>query len=150
MNDPSVPQETAVFVVEPAEIGGWLDLLAERQADEQAKRIADETYLTPLTRRAVYVGRYYDQRGSQYGFPHVTRYVLASYIYSSEIVRLKRITSSEIEFPNTHYGDREHPADIHDRVYKEIVGEIRTEIINRRIEGVEIIEGRVFSPKEER
>jgi hypothetical protein len=82
------------FEVEAATVEEFLRLLKEREQGEAPLRGG-----RGVTRRAIFVARLLDRRGSSYGYPLVTRYVVAAFAYGRDAVSYRRTTSNAVELP---------------------------------------------------
>ena len=105
----------SAFEVEAASIGEFLCLLAGRESAE-----ASRPEPRGAARRAVFVARLLDRRGSGYGHPKVRRYVVAAFAYGPDMVSYKRTTSNAVELPGTLKQTRDRQR----RIYEETRAEI--------------------------
>jgi hypothetical protein len=84
------------FEVEAATVEEFLRLLKERERDDPAFEGPQHSL-----RRAVFVARMLEQRSSRFGYPLVTRYVVAAFAYGPDVVYLRRTTSHAVELSET-------------------------------------------------
>lgn len=103
------------FEIEAATVEEFLRLLKEREEHEASLRGSR----SPL-RRAVFIVRMLDQRSSRYGFPLVTRYVVAAFAYGRDLISYRRTTSNAVELPETAVRTEERQR----KAYEEVVAEI--------------------------
>jgi hypothetical protein len=82
------------FEIEAATVGEFLRLLEEREEGEDAPAGPHSSL-----RRAVFVARMLDRRSSRFGYPSVTRYVVAAFAHGGDVVCYRRITSHAVELP---------------------------------------------------
>ena len=83
------------FEIEVASVEELLKLLRKREEEggDQAGNGA--------TRKAVFIAQMMDRRPSNYGFPLITRYVVAAFAYGRDRVSYSRTTSNAVELPET-------------------------------------------------
>lgn len=119
------------FEVEAATVEEFLRLLKERERGESAS----EGPQSPL-RRAVFVTCMLDQRSSRFGYPLVTRYVVAAFTYGTDLVCCRRTTSHAVELPElaSKTEDRQR------KVYEEMRAEVARGVEEANI-GVPFYEG---------
>jgi hypothetical protein len=91
-----MPDEGPGFDLEAATLEEFLKLLKRREEGEVPDR-EDPDGL----RRAVFVARLREARGSRYPFPKVVRRVVAAFAHGADVVCLRRTTSSAVEPPET-------------------------------------------------
>jgi hypothetical protein len=84
------------FQVEAATVEEFLRLLEEREGRESAPA---GHHGSP--RGAVFVARMLDRRNSRFGYPSVTRHVVAAFAHGGDVVCLRRTTSHAVELPET-------------------------------------------------
>jgi hypothetical protein len=82
------------FDIHAATVQEFLRLLKERERGESA---SEEPI--SLIRRAVFVTRLLDHRSSRFGYPLVTRHVVAAFVYGPDLVCCRRTTSHTVEVP---------------------------------------------------
>jgi hypothetical protein len=87
------PDSSLGFEIEAATVEEFLRLLRERESRATAGGSS-----SPL-RRAVFLARILDQRSSRFGYPLVTRRVVAAFAYGRGTVCCQRITSNAVELP---------------------------------------------------
>jgi hypothetical protein len=88
-NDPG-----RIFEIEAASVEEFLRLLEEREEGESSARENPDTLS-----RAVFVARMLDQRGSRFGYPSVTRQVVAAFVHGRGVVYLRTTASHTVELP---------------------------------------------------
>ena len=103
------------FEIEAATVEEFLRLLKEREEHEASLRESRSALW-----RAVFVAQILDQRSSRYGFPLVTRYVVATFAYGRDLVSYWRTTSNAVELPETAVRTEERQRE----AYEEVVAEI--------------------------
>ena len=98
------------FEIEVASVEEFLKLLKKRGEQEG----------TGAMRKAVFVAQMMDRRPSNYGFPLISRYVVAAFAFGRDRVSYTRTTSNAVELPETvtKTEDRQQEA------YDEMRGEI--------------------------
>lgn len=112
----NTPDPAPGFGVETATIEEFLRLIGEREDDE-----ASLSEPRSSIRRAIFVARMLDQRGSRYeGFPLVTRYVIASFAHGSDLVSYRRATSSAVELMETARLTEERQQEAYEEIRAEI------------------------------
>lgn len=116
----------AGFEVEAASVEELLVLLDAREGAE-ATSDAEAGAAEGAVRRAVFVSQLLDNKGTSYGFPFVTRWVLAGFVYGADLVSHKRIVSHEMEMPGGP-PDRERPADRQAAAFDETRKAIRAHV----------------------
>jgi hypothetical protein len=122
--------------MEAATVEEFLQLLKEREEHEASRRGSRSPLL-----RAVFVARMFDQRSSRYGFPLVTRYVVAAFAYGRDLVSYRRTTSNAVELLETAVRTEERQRE----VYEEVVAEIARRLDEEGVR-VPIYEGRLRRP----
>lgn len=126
------------FEIEAATVEEFLRLLKEREEHEASSGGSR----SPL-RRAVFVARMLDQRSSRYGFPLVTRYVVAAFAYGRDLVSYRRTTSNAVELPETAVRTEERQRE----AYEEVVAEIERGLDEEDVR-LPIYEGRLRRAEE--
>jgi hypothetical protein len=119
------------FEIEAATVQEFLRLLKERERGELASKEPRS-----LLRRAVFVARMLDQRSSRFGYPLVTRYVVAAFTYGTDLVCCRRTTSHAVEVPDltSRTEDRQRT------LYEEMKAEVARGVKDANI-GVPLYEG---------
>jgi hypothetical protein len=103
------------FEIEAATVEEFLRLLKEREG-----RVPPEGSRGPL-RRAVFLTRILDQRSSRFGYPLVTRHVVAAFVYGRDTVCCRTITSNAVELPELASKTEERQRAVYEEMRAEIV-----------------------------
>jgi hypothetical protein len=103
------------FQVEAANVEEFLRLLKEREESESAPA---GHHGSP--RRAVFVARMLDRRSSRFGYPSVTRYVVAAFAHGGDVVCLRRTSSHAVELPELARTTEERQRAAYDELRAEI------------------------------
>jgi len=101
--------------VEAATVEEFLRLLEEREGSESAPA---GHHGSP--RGAVFVARMLDRRNSRFGYPSVTRYVVAAFAYGGNVVCCRRTTSHAVELPELARTTEERQRAAYDELRAEI------------------------------
>jgi hypothetical protein len=119
------------FEIEAATVQEFVRLLKERERGESASEEPRS-----LLRKAVFVTRMLDQRSSRFGYPLVTRYVVAAFAYGPDLVCCRRTTSHAVELPElaSKTEDRQRA------VYEEMRAEVARGLEEAKI-GIPLYEG---------
>ena len=131
-------QSGSAFEVEAVSVEEFLRLLKKREVAETPRR-------SPA-RQAVFVAQLWDtRRSNRYAFPKVTRHVVATFAYGTDIVSYKTTTSNAVELPEiaTELAERQ----------RETCEQVRSEIERRIAEanlGVPVHEGLLRRPTDPR
>jgi hypothetical protein len=105
----------AGFEVEATTVEEFLRLLKKREGGEASVR-QDPGAL----RRAVFVARMLYRRDSRFGYPSVTRYVVAAFAYGRDVVCCRRATSHAVELPELARMTEERQRAAYDELRAEI------------------------------
>lgn len=128
-------QPGSTFEVEASSVEEFLRLLRGREVVEIPSR-------SPAW-RAVFVAALQDVGSSRYAFPKVTRHVVATFAYGSDMVSYRRTTSNAVELPEVarNLADRQRAA------YEELRAEIERGIEEADL-GVPVRQGLLRRPND--
>lgn len=103
------------FEIEAATVEEFLWLLKEREEDQAASGVRR----SPL-RRAVFIARMLERRASRFGYPKITRHVVAAFAHGGDVVCCRRTTSNAVELPEIASSTEERQRAVYDEMRSEI------------------------------
>lgn len=112
------------YRIEPETLEGSVDLLRAREGERARGVLAGAE---PVPRRAVFVSRLLDRRGTSIGAPMVRRYVVAGFAYGEDLVSFEETVSHAVEFPHgpdSSEARRERQVEVYERFRDELRGRI--------------------------